>query len=129
METQLAASKEDIGASTPVIESEIGQLDTSETKLEGQEDPLNWSPLPRCNTSSIPSHDQNTNIQTGFYTITVVWISGIVGFSSSVQTPAITAIGKDFHTSRPITTLAASSVYLIGCAFGPLLFAPLSELW
>jgi hypothetical protein len=47
METQLATSKEEIGDSIPVIESEIGQTDT---KLEGKEDPLNWSPLPRCKT-------------------------------------------------------------------------------
>lgn len=63
------------------------------------------------------------------YTITVVYMSGITGFSAAVQTPAIAAIGKDFHTSAPITTLAASSMYLIGCSFGPVLFAPLSELW
>jgi len=59
----------------------------------------------------------------------VVCISGIIGFSSSVQTPAIDAIGKDFDTSRLVTTQAASSIYLIGCAFGPMMLAPLSELW
>jgi len=103
METELANRESTVGS---IVESE------TDTKLDGQEDPLNWSALPRW-----------------IYTITVVGISGIVGFSSSVQTPAIAAIGKDFNTSRPISTLAASSTYLVGCAFGPLIFAPLSELW
>lgn len=47
MDTQLATSKEEIGDSIQVIESQIRQTDT---RLEGKEDPLNWSPLPRCKT-------------------------------------------------------------------------------
>jgi MFS family permease len=62
------------------------------------------------------------------YTLTVVGIAGIVGFSSSVHTPAITAIAEDFDTSRQLSTLGATT-YLIGSAFGPLIFAPLSEIW
>ena len=64
----------------------------------------------------------------GIYTLTVVGIAGIAGFSSSVQTPALPAIAKEFDTSLLVSTLG-STTYLIGCAFGPLIFAPLSELW
>lgn len=63
MKTPLeTTNKEDVGtintsSSLPVIESEIGQTDT---KLEGQEDPLNWSPLSRCKS---PVWDVDTDGQ------------------------------------------------------------------
>ncbi|KAK9422854.1 putative MFS general substrate transporter [Seiridium unicorne] len=103
METDLADKEKPTigGAAEPV----------TRTRLEGQENPLNWSPARKW-----------------VYTTTVVWISGIVGFSSSVQTPALPAIAKDFQTTTLISTLG-STTYLVGCAFGPQVFAPLSELW
>ncbi|KAF2719792.1 MFS general substrate transporter [Polychaeton citri CBS 116435] len=91
--------------------SDVLVQQTSRTRLEGKENPLNWSLMRKW-----------------LYTSTVVFISGIVGFSSSVQTPAIPAIAHTFGTSRLVATLA-STTYLIGCAFGPQVFAPLSELW
>ncbi len=63
----------------------------------------------------------------GLYTVIVVVMAGIVGFSSSVQTPAIAAIAEDLETSRLMSTLGATT-YLIGFGFGPFFFAPLSEL-
>lgn len=64
----------------------------------------------------------------GMYTIIVVAISGIVGFSASVYSPAISSIADNLHVSNLMSTLG-STTYLIGSAFGPLLFAPLSEIW
>lgn len=107
--------------------------DGNRTKLDEQENPLNWSPLPRCKVASFATDWDKTKTLTcslgvGIYTSTVVGIAGIVGFSSSVHTPAIAAIAEDFRTTRLLSTLGATT-YLVGSAFGPLLFAPLSELW
>ena len=54
-------------------------------------------------------------------------MAGIVGLSSSIQTPAIAAIAEDLHTSKLMSTLGATT-YLIGFGFGPFFFAPISEL-
>jgi MFS family permease len=54
-------------------------------------------------------------------------MAGIVGFSSSVNTPAINAIAEDLHTTKLFSTLGATT-YLLGFGFGPFFFAPLSEL-
>ncbi|KAF3769360.1 MFS general substrate transporter [Cryphonectria parasitica EP155] len=78
--------------------------------LSGVENPVNWSILSKW-----------------VYTGIVVGMAGIVGFSSSVHTPAIHAIAEDFNTSRTASTLGAT-MYLIGFGFGPFLFAPLAEV-
>ena len=122
MEAELANSESGLGS---LVKNE------SHTKLEGQEDPLNWSILPKCKPYPLPERDNyilTRSLAVGMHTLTVVGIAGIVGFSSSVQTPAITTIAEDFKTSRPLSTLG-STTYLIGSAFDPLIFAPLSELW
>ncbi|KAI0204186.1 MFS general substrate transporter [Astrocystis sublimbata] len=49
----------------------------------------------------------------GAYTIIVVSMAGIVGFSSSVNTPATAAIAEDFATLKLISTLG-STTYLVG---------------
>ena len=55
-------------------------------------------------------------------------MAGIVSFSSSVQTPAITAIAADYHESNLLATFGASSAYLLGFGSGPFVFSPLSEV-
>jgi MFS family permease len=69
----------------------------------------------------------NDTLDIGFYTGIVVGISGIVGFSSSVHTPAIRAIAEDLNTSTTASTLGATT-YLVGFGFGPFIFAPLAEV-
>jgi hypothetical protein len=121
---------------SPALENALGELELGEieivTKLEGDDDPLNWSALARCKHRLLPVHGKkncgNTNLTSGIYTIIVVAISGIVGFSASVYSPAISSIADDLHVSNLMSTLG-STTYLIGSAFGPLLFAPLSEIW
>lgn len=54
-------------------------------------------------------------------------MAGIVGFSSSVLTPAIEIIARDLDTSKTSSTLGATT-YLVGFGFGPFLFAPLAEV-
>ncbi|PSR84456.1 major facilitator superfamily domain-containing protein [Coniella lustricola] len=84
---------------------------TAERNLTGQDDPLNWSLASRS-----------------CYTSLVVGMAGVVGFSSSVMTPAIKTISQDFNTSTTLSTLGATT-YLVGFGFGPFLFAPLAEVF
>ncbi|RYP71974.1 hypothetical protein DL770_008036 [Monosporascus sp. CRB-9-2] len=94
---------------TTEIPLQIEQGEDLDRTLVKQENPLNWSAFRKW-----------------AYTTTVVWMAGIVGFSSSVHTSAIAAIAAEFNTSRQISTLGATT-YLVGFGFGPF-FAPLSEL-
>lgn len=120
----------------PALDDALGELEFGEieiiTKLEGDDDPLNWSLMARCKQSFITSIWErvvvNIDLMLGMYTIIVVTISGIVGFSSSVYSPAISSIAESLHVSNLMSTLG-STTFLIGSAVGPLLFAPLSEIW
>ncbi|KAL8788391.1 MAG: hypothetical protein Q9195_007309 [Heterodermia aff. obscurata] len=51
-----------------------------------------------------------------------------MAFCSSIYTAAIEAIADHYGCSRLISTLGVST-FLLGFATGPLLFAPLSEIW
>lgn len=81
------------------------------TRLEGSEDPLNWSPRNKW-----PS------------TVIVVLMTATIAFCSSIHTAAITSIAVYFECSRTVSTLGVTT-FLIGFASGPLLFAPLSEVY
>ncbi|KZF25582.1 putative MFS multidrug transporter [Xylona heveae TC161] len=49
-------------------------------------------------------------------------------FSSSVYSPALEQIAEEFHVSREVTTLGIS-LLIAGFGLGPLLWAPLSEVY
>ncbi|GJN82735.1 hypothetical protein PLIIFM63780_006280 [Purpureocillium lilacinum] len=55
-------------------------------------------------------------------------MTAIVAFCSSIHTAAITAVANDLDCSITVSTLGVST-FLIGFASGPLLFAPLSEMY
>ncbi|KAI0844746.1 MFS general substrate transporter [Daldinia vernicosa] len=63
----------------------------------------------------------------------IVWalsaITFMSPFSSSVLAPAIEYISKDFHNSNATYGAFPVSIYLLGYATGPLLLAPLSEIF
>ncbi|KAG9784273.1 MFS general substrate transporter, partial [Aureobasidium melanogenum] len=56
----------------------------------------------------------------------VLALTGSVG--SSIITPAENDISADMHTSREVTVLALS-LFLLGYAFGPMIWAPISEVY
>lgn len=49
-------------------------------------------------------------------------------FASSIFSPATTVVGKEFHVGREVVTLG-TSLFVLGYALGPSIFAPLSELY
>ncbi|ETI21032.1 hypothetical protein G647_07375 [Cladophialophora carrionii CBS 160.54] len=62
-----------------------------------------------------------------FHTAIPCLLAFQVTFGTSVTVPATQAIGAHFHVSRTASVLVVT-VYTIGVAFGPLFFAPLSEI-
>jgi DHA1 family multidrug resistance protein-like MFS transporter len=51
----------------------------------------------------------------------------VAAYGSSIYSPTIQAIGREFHVSDEVSILGLS-LYVVGFATGPVLWAPLSEL-
>jgi DHA1 family multidrug resistance protein-like MFS transporter len=49
-------------------------------------------------------------------------------FASSIFSAASTTVGQKFHVGREVVTLG-TSLFVLGYAFGPIAWAPLSELY
>ncbi|RFU71727.1 major facilitator superfamily transporter [Trichoderma arundinaceum] len=56
-------------------------------------------------------------------------ITFVSPLASSMVSPAIEYVGADFGVTDEILLSLTVSIYLLGYAFGPLLFAPLSEIY
>ena len=67
-------------------------------------------------------------INLGLCTGIVVTMTATVAFCSSIYTAAIDVIADHYKCSRIVSTLGVTT-FLLGFATGPLLFAPLSEIW
>ncbi len=63
-----------------------------------------------------------------FLTVTVAFATLAVAFVSTAYTASITQVIEEFHCSQEIATLGVS-LFVLGFAIGPLLWAPLSELY
>lgn len=61
-------------------------------------------------------------------TLVVVFMTAIITFCSSIHAAAIGGVAKSFGCSRTVATLGVTT-FLVGFATGPMLFAPLSEVW
>lgn len=61
-------------------------------------------------------------------TLTIVFMTTTITFCSSIHTAAVGGVALDFSCSRTVATLGVTT-FLVGFATGPLLFAPLSEVW
>lgn len=57
------------------------------------------------------------------------FISFIAGLSSSMFAPAFPAVEKEFHSSNQALGSFVITIFVLGMALGPVIFAPLSELY
>ncbi|KAL8680422.1 MAG: hypothetical protein Q9186_003382 [Xanthomendoza sp. 1 TL-2023] len=73
--------------------------------------PLNWKPIYK-----------------GWLTFQLGMLALTASLGSSIITPAQSAIAKYAHISPQVATLSLS-LYVLGFAFGPLLWGPMSEVW
>ncbi len=87
------------------------EIDHRNIVLNYDEDPLNWPKMKKWPLSII-----------------VIMMSGTMGFYSGVHAAAISAVADYYHSSELAST-SGVSFFLLGFAIGPLLFAPMSEMW
>lgn len=96
------------------IPGEFPDPDPYTVDFDGPDDPLipfNWS------------------LRKKLFVSTVVAIhSSLISWASSIFSPAILSVAKEFHVSREVATLGLS-LYVLGFASGPVMWAPLSELY
>lgn len=80
----------------------------------------------------IPNDPRNpmefSQVKKWFITLTVAIATLAVAFVSSAYTGSAKQIIKEFHVSQEVFTLGVS-LYVLGFAIGPLVWAPLSELY
>lgn len=84
---------------------------TSLIALDQKENPLNWSKAKKWSLSII-----------------VINMSLTMGYFSGGHAVAISTVAEYFHTSMQFST-SGVSFFVLGFAMGPLLFAPLSEMY
>lgn len=106
-------SRRPIAPFTHPLEHEKTKADVIVT-FDGPDDPynpLNWSFKKKVITTLLY----------GFTTMGATW-------ASSVYSPAIEQVAHDFHVGTEVATLGLTFL-LLGFGFGPLLWAPLSEVY
>lgn len=75
-----------------------------------------------------PLHAQNWPLQKKLYTAAALGFTTMTSaFTSSIFSAATTAVAEEFHVSTEVGILGVS-FFVMGFAFGPTLWAPLSEL-
>ncbi|RHZ44406.1 MFS transporter [Aspergillus thermomutatus] len=62
------------------------------------------------------------------YTMVMAWATLAVSLVSSAYTGGMEQIMQQFHVGTEVATLGVST-FVLGFAIGPLVFAPMSELW
>ena len=87
------------------------RFDVTEIKLEGNEDPRNWSSAKK------------------WYTTAIISLMGFISpLGSSIVVPGCFFIGRTFHLGSRIASLLTVSLFVLGLGVGPFLLAPASEL-
>lgn len=76
------------------------------------ENPYNW-----------PSWKKTTHVAI------ISLLTFVTPLSSSIFAPGVPALMRDLHSDSPSLAAFVVSVYVLGFAFGPLLIAPLSEIY
>ncbi|KAI1503170.1 major facilitator superfamily domain-containing protein [Biscogniauxia marginata] len=106
--------KEDLEAGTPVrpVTAEAGQKYVDWDGPNDPENPMNW-----------PISRKWMNI--GIVSLMTV----VTPLGSSMFAPGIPGIMAEFHETSAITATFLVSIYILGFAFGPLIVAPLSEIY
>lgn len=76
-----------------------------------------------------PSHAQNWPLKKKIIIASILVLDSLAAtLGSSVFSPASTAVGETFHVGREVTVLG-TSLFVLGYALGPIIFAPMSELY
>jgi multidrug resistance protein len=104
----------DIEASAPDTNEQVTR-DSNIVSWDGPDDPekpTNWPKTFRWTLITLVSS-----------------VTFVAGLSSSVFAPGVPALLEEFHTTNSILGTLVVTIYVLGLATGPLVFAPLSELY
>ncbi|KAL5329826.1 hypothetical protein ACEPPN_003345 [Leptodophora sp. 'Broadleaf-Isolate-01'] len=111
-------------------EKAAGQTDTDGTETKdltldnGVQSVVDWD------GEDDPANPHNWSAQWRWGNVCLIsMITIITPLASSMFAPAVPDMMKDFQTDSPAMASLVVSVYVIGFALGPLLFAPLSEIY
>ena len=76
-----------------------------------------------------PRHAQNFPFKKKLLIATILVFDSLAAtFASSIYSPSLRAVEKEFHVGAEVTTLG-TSLFVLGYAVGPTVFAPMSELY
>ncbi|KAK3675629.1 hypothetical protein LTR78_004713 [Recurvomyces mirabilis] len=76
-----------------------------------------------------PMHPQNWPLRQKLIIAGILILNAFgATFASSIFSSASTAVAMQFHVGREVATLG-TSLFVLGYAFGPIIFAPMSELY
>jgi multidrug resistance protein len=112
------------------VQGEIGNATPGITEAAPPADEDEDPNLVRWDSPSDPANPQNWPSWWRWILITLAsFISFIAGLSSSMFAPAIPALLEEFHSTNEALGSFIITIFLLGMAAGPLIFAPLSELY
>ncbi|KAJ1323414.1 MFS transporter DHA1 family multidrug resistance protein [Microdochium nivale] len=106
-----AASRREI-AQEPLPESNLAEGIVAWDSQDDPEMPLNWSPARKW-----------------FQVATISAITLLTPFVSSALAPGIAAMMRDLGVQSPIVGSMTVSIYLLGYVVGPLVLAPLADIY
>jgi hypothetical protein len=109
-------------------EAQIGVTSTTTSEKAEDLDPniVDWEhPV-----SEDPANPMNWPAWKKWMNIAIVsWITLITPLASSMFAPGVPQVLKDFHSNSATLATFVVSVYLLGFAFGPMVIAPLCEIY
>ncbi|KAJ4266083.1 hypothetical protein NW762_004057 [Fusarium torreyae] len=100
------------------------KIDDTQAGFGPESDVVDWDGE---NDPENPMHWPNSKKWTNIATVSILTILTPLG--SSMFAPGIPAILEEFHEDSEVAATFLMSVYILGFAFGPLLVAPLSEIY
>lgn len=96
--------------------------------MDKAEDPRQWSRVRKRMFCVVISDQQNAHLTADLYTWIISIMPANLAYASSIYTAVIPSIMDGYDCSRVVATLGMTT-FMIGFATGPLLFAPMSEMW
>ncbi|KAM0268907.1 hypothetical protein ACHAQH_009868 [Verticillium albo-atrum] len=120
----------------PKAEAESASLTTNEKTLNNEPEPdMEHQPVDDPNIVDWDGPDDPANPmnwpdkQKWFNIALISLLTFVTPLGSSMFAPGIPAIMVEFGETSSITATFVVSVYILGFAFGPLIVAPVSEMW
>ncbi|KAK8132354.1 MFS transporter [Apiospora kogelbergensis] len=114
----------DLEAGKPHITDSITEAESSHTKSEEDSNLVDW------NGDDDPENPRNWSDGTKMVHVATVSIFVLIAnLASTMFAPGVADLALEFGVRNTIVVLMTVSIYVLGFALGPLILAPLSELY